>query len=140
MAQQVTVVLVDDLDGSAAAETVDFELDGRSYEVDLSADNAGKLRDALAPFAAAARRVGKAPRQRSTQTARPEANRDKTPAIRQWALANGHKVSQRGRISASVIQAYNESNARPAEIIEDSKKRKTASKVASPFSSKQAAS
>ena len=140
MAQQVTVVLVDDLDGSTAAETLDFELDGRSYEVDLSTDNAGKLRNALAPFAAAARRVGKAPRQRSAQTARPEANRDKTSAIRQWALANGHKVSQRGRISASVIQAYNESNANPAEIIEASKKPKTASKVESPFSSKQVAS
>ena len=54
MAQQVSVTLVDDLDGSEAAETVSFGLDGRAYEIDLSVDNAARLRDAIAPFVAAA--------------------------------------------------------------------------------------
>jgi hypothetical protein len=114
LAQQVSVVLVDDLDGSTAAETVSFGLDGRSYELDLSTDNAAKLRDALAPFAAAARRAGKGTRQRLARAVRSATNRDKSVAIREWARANGHQVSDRGRISASVVQAYNESNAKPA--------------------------
>ena len=58
MAQQTTVRFIDDLDGSDASSTVTFALDGRSYEIDLSEDNAAKLRDALAPFVDAARKSG----------------------------------------------------------------------------------
>ncbi|MBO0851506.1 MAG: Lsr2 family protein, partial [Pseudonocardia sp.] len=58
MAQKVTVSLIDDLDGNKADETVEFGLDGKSYEIDLSSGNAGKLRDALADYVAAARRPG----------------------------------------------------------------------------------
>src|ERR687890_2480042 len=58
MAQQRTVRFVDDLDGSEASGTVDFGLDGRRYEIDLSDDNAATLRDALAPFVGAARKSG----------------------------------------------------------------------------------
>ena len=47
MAQQVNVVLVDDLDGTPAEETVTFGLDGISYEIDLTAENAARLRDSL---------------------------------------------------------------------------------------------
>src|SRR5690349_1951295 len=57
MATQTTVTLVDDLDGSEAVESVAFALDGVSYEIDLSEDNAEKLRDALAGYVAGARRV-----------------------------------------------------------------------------------
>ena len=56
MAHKVVVTLVDDLDGSRATETVEFALDGKTYEIDLSSTNAGKLRDALACYTAAARR------------------------------------------------------------------------------------
>ena len=48
MATLTTVTVVDDLDGSEAAESVEFALDGVAYEIDLSEDNAEKLRDALA--------------------------------------------------------------------------------------------
>src|SRR4051794_19239453 len=58
MAQKVQVILVDDVDGGEAAETVSFALDGVSYEVDLSEKNASALRDALAPWVGHARRVG----------------------------------------------------------------------------------
>ena len=58
MAQRVNVELIDDLDESPAVETVSFALDGVSYEIDLSESNAGKLRDALAPFLGHARRTG----------------------------------------------------------------------------------
>ena len=49
MAKKTTVMLVDDLDGSQAEEQVSFAVDGRSYEIDLSAANVARLRDALAP-------------------------------------------------------------------------------------------
>jgi len=48
MAQKVDVRFVDDLDGSEASGTVSFALDGRAYEIDLSEENAAKLRDSLA--------------------------------------------------------------------------------------------
>ena len=54
MARQTTVTLVDDLDGSEAEEQVEFSVDGRTYEIDLSTVNASRLRDALAPFVSAA--------------------------------------------------------------------------------------
>jgi Lsr2 len=116
VAQQVSVTLVDDLDGSEAAETVTFGLDGRSYEVDLSAANAAKLRDAIAPFVAAARRAGSGGsggtrRGRRQPVAQEEARparstREQTAAIRQWARDNGHQVSERGRIPKAVMEAY----------------------------------
>ena len=56
VAKQTTVILVDDLDGSEATEQVEFAVDGRSYEIDLSAANSAKLREALAPYISAARR------------------------------------------------------------------------------------
>ncbi|WP_280436026.1 histone-like nucleoid-structuring protein Lsr2 [Nocardia carnea] len=106
MARKVIVELVDDYDGtSRAEETVTLALDGVTYEIDLSARNAGKLRDIVGGWAAHARRVGgrvtksKRPAQAATDTRQ-------TQAIREWARANGMEVSNRGRISAEVIEAY----------------------------------
>jgi nucleoid-associated protein Lsr2 len=114
VAQQTTVRLIDDLDGSEASGTVDFGLDGRSYEIDLSEENAAKLRDALAPFISAARKAGgRGPgRPRARAQAQPaqqqadRSSREATAAIREWARKNGHKVNDRGRIAKSVIEAY----------------------------------
>ena len=50
MAQKVQVILTDDLDGSEAEETVQFAIDGVSYEIDLSAANAEALREAVAAY------------------------------------------------------------------------------------------
>jgi Lsr2 len=114
MAQKVDVKFIDDLDGSEAAGTVSFAIDGRSYEIDLSDDNAARLRDSLASFIAAARRSGasgrrgrtspRVPAETATASARP--SREATAAIRTWARENGHEVSERGRIPNSVVQAY----------------------------------
>src|SRR6476659_847275 len=104
MAQQVNVKFVDDLDGSDAAGTVSFGLAGRAY-----------VRDSLASFIAAARKSGgsAAPGGRRTQkmTAnagiRPQPlDREQTSAIRAWARQNGHQVSDRGRISKAVVEAF----------------------------------
>ena len=108
MAQKHIVRLVDDLTGDDAAETVTFALDGARYEIDLSADNAARLRDTLAlyidnarkPSRTAARANG-SPLRRSTR-----ADREQTAAIRAWARANGHKIGDKGRIPAAIIDAY----------------------------------
>jgi hypothetical protein len=113
MAQQVDVRYVDDLDGSTASGTVSFGLDGRTYEIDLSDENAAKLRDSLASFVAAARRSGgrssvrRGRRSEETEAPAPtRTNREETAAIRSWARENGHDVSERGRIPKAVLEAY----------------------------------
>ncbi len=105
MAQKVQVILVDDLDGGQADETVQFGLDGASYELDLSTQNAQKLRDAFAPYVGQARRVGArgAGRKRSSRSSRGDTD---ASAMREWARANGYEVSDRGRVSATVTEAY----------------------------------
>jgi hypothetical protein len=108
VAKQTTVVLVDDLDGGRADEQVEFGVDGRSYEIDLSAANSAKLREVLAPYVSAARRVG-APRRAAaagTASARPAADREHNQAVREWAVAQGMKISERGRIPTGVQEAY----------------------------------
>lgn len=106
MAQKVQVVLIDDLDGGDATETVTFGLDGATYEIDLSEQNARQLRDALAPWVGNARRVS------GGRSARPAPRRgggsgsSDTTAVRTWAKENGYKVSERGRISTEVQEAY----------------------------------
>jgi hypothetical protein len=111
MARRIVHQLVDDLDGSVLeigeGETVLFSLDGVAYEIDLTEENAAALRDSLAPYIAAARSVSRTssasggsgrPRRRTGQ-------RDYS-AIREWAKENGHTVSERGRVPASVLEAY----------------------------------
>ena len=100
MAQKVQVVLVDDIDGGEAVETLSFSLDGVGYEIDLSAANAADLRDAVAPWISAGRRVSG---RRSASRGRGTSDAGK---IREWARANGVEVSERGRVSASVREAY----------------------------------
>jgi hypothetical protein len=118
MATMTTVTLVDDLDGSEASGSVSFALDGASYEIDLSEDNAEKLRDALAGYVASARRVDGGRRgpgrpkaaaakpARAVRGARTAPDREQTAAIREWARSNGYEVSERGRLSATVLSAF----------------------------------
>jgi hypothetical protein len=118
MAQQVNVMLVDDLDGSVAEETVAFGLDGRTYEVDLSTGNATQLRDAMAGFVAVARRGdGRSRRRPVADGQRSNSDRERTATVRQWARSNGHEVSDRGRISRSVMAAHeNRDTSSPASV------------------------
>ncbi|PWD50598.1 hypothetical protein C8046_07975 [Serinibacter arcticus] len=107
MVQRVSVVLVDDIDGGDAAETVSFGLDGASYEIDLSDANAAKLRDALAPWVGAGRRSGGRKQATAAPRGRGRASRSSDAStIRSWAAENGHTVSERGRIPAEVREAY----------------------------------
>ena len=109
MAQTVKIILEDDLDGGPAEETVRFGLDGAQYEIDLSEENAARLRDAVRPFIAKARRAGskQTSKQARSAGARPagKSNPD-TAAIRQWAREQGKPVSDRGRIHQDIQKAY----------------------------------
>jgi hypothetical protein len=98
----VQVSFVDDLDGSEAEGTVLFGIDGREYEIDLSKKNADKLARAVQPYIDKARKVGGA-RRRAASAAAP---RHDQSVVREWARANGMAVSDRGRIPASVTEAY----------------------------------
>jgi hypothetical protein len=107
MAQRVQVILVDDLNGGEATETVEFALDGVTYEVDLSDTNAAKLRDDLAQWIAVARRSGgRRQTRRASQGGGSGASRDELARMREWGRENGFKVSDRGRVSKELQEAY----------------------------------
>lgn len=108
MAQKVNIVLVDDLDGSEATETVTFGLDGTTYEIDLNDQNAAALREALAGYIGHGRKVGSGPRRgRKSAVAADGAS---AKEIRDWARENGHDVPERGRVSAEVRAAYDKAH------------------------------
>jgi hypothetical protein len=105
MAQRVNVVLVDDLDGNDAVETVRFGLDGVDYEIDLNEKNAEKLRGALARYVESGRRA--TGRRRKGQRGASGGNGGPSASdIRRWARDNGWDVPERGRVSAEVREAY----------------------------------
>ncbi|GCE39299.1 MULTISPECIES: histone-like nucleoid-structuring protein Lsr2 [Rhodococcus] len=116
MAKKVTVTLIDDVDQEASAdETVEFGLDGVQYEIDLSSENAAKLREQLDVWVSHARKVssrkrGKAVAAPAVAKSRVSVDREQSAAIREWARKNNKKVSARGRISAEIIEAYNKAN------------------------------
>ncbi|UED84982.1 histone-like nucleoid-structuring protein Lsr2 [Streptomyces profundus] len=106
MAQRVVVTLSDDIDGGEAAETVAFGLDGKTYEIDLSSNNAEQLRSALAPYVEAGRK-----RSRSGRTFHRTAVAPDPKAVRAWAESNGFGVPARGRIPRKVYDAFNQAHA-----------------------------
>lgn len=113
MAQRVQVILVDDLNGGEATETVEFALDGVTYEVDLSDTNAAKLRDDLAQWIGVARRSGgRRQTRRASRGGGSGASRDELAAMREWGRDNGFKVSDRGRVSKELQEAYAASSSR----------------------------
>ena len=110
MAKQIIHKLVDDLDGGDADETVKFALDGIQYEIDLSKQNAEKLRELFAPYVGAGSKVarggvvvgGRAARGRGAATA----DREQNKAIRAWAKKSGKDISDRGRIPQEIVDEF----------------------------------
>jgi hypothetical protein len=111
VAKRTVLMLIDDLDGGDADETIAFGIDGTQYEIDLSAKNATTMREALARYVKAGTRVGRS----STSPARPASGRGRAPArvdrdqnraIREWAHNKGIDVSDRGRIKQDVVDRY----------------------------------
>ena len=105
MAQRVTVEMTDDIDGTQAAETIAFGVDGTAYEIDLSKKNAAKMRRAFGRYI---EHAGKAAVGR--RTGRPRRDRHVSSAVREWAKQQGIEVSERGRIPASVVSLYEQAH------------------------------
>jgi hypothetical protein len=104
MAQKIQTLFVDDLDGSEAEGTIRFGLDGAEYEIDLNAEHAGALRDALARYVKAARRTGA--RRPARGGRRAAAGGLNTTEVREWAKAQGIDVKDRGRVPADLVVKF----------------------------------
>ncbi|MFE6226908.1 Lsr2 family protein [Streptomyces sp. NPDC057854] len=114
MAQKVSILLVDDLDGGEADETISFGLDGKTYEIDLSGAHAEELRKFLAPYIENGRKTGgrssAGTRGRSAVTKQRAADEPSAEELRTWAKENGLEVNDRGRVPASIKEAYAAAN------------------------------
>lgn len=114
MAQKVIREFIDDIDGSVAERTFPFSVDGVSYEIDLSSSNIDEFKQAVGGFVESARKVatghagkrGRKPAAAGGGGVKPARSREQAAAIRDWARQHGHHVSDRGRISAEVQQAF----------------------------------
>jgi hypothetical protein len=108
----VADVVIGEARSEGQQQTIAFGLDGQAYEIDLDADHAGELRSTLQRYIDAGRRIGEQPTApATTESVRPRrsaatAQQNDPAAIRAWARAEGHPVSDRGRIPAPVLQAY----------------------------------
>ena len=112
MAQRTILELVDDRDGGKADETVTFALDGVEFEIDLSADNAARLRDTLAEFVGHARRVGGRKQRGAGATKQASTNgKPDTQAVREWARSQGETVAERGRVPQALVIRFQEAHA-----------------------------
>ncbi len=134
MAKETIVRLLDDLDGSTAEASVEFTWGGVEYVIDLSGKNAKAFEKAVAPYVAGARRVGTRAGVRRRPARKVTAGKGDQSAVRQWALANGYTVSERGRIPNAVRAAFEAQDgaAATAEAAEAPRKaaRKTAARKA----------
>lgn len=116
VARQIITTLLDDIDGTAADETVTFALDGNGYEIDLNAKNSKKLRDFLATFIEAGTRTGRVgagaqlTRHRGSVQSANSSDRQENKEIRLWATENGFQINDRGRIPQSIVDAYRSRN------------------------------
>ncbi len=113
MAQKVQTLFIDDLDGSAAEGTVRFGLDGTEYEIDLNAGHAQQLRDALAAYVRAGRRVSGGSRRPARGGRRGPASGLNTTEVREWAKAQGIEVKDRGRVPAELVVKFKAASAAP---------------------------
>ncbi len=104
MAQKVQVVLIDDIDGGPAVETVSFSIDGTKYEIDVNAENAAQLRADVEKWTANARKVSTPGRGRRATVQRK--SRSDAHAVREWARSQGMEVPDRGRVSQELRDAY----------------------------------
>ena len=113
MGTKKTIVLIDDLDGTPAAETIEFGLDGQLYSIELSSENADVLRRTVMAWADRGRQVG-TPRRRHLARADPwrkHVSGQEGSVIRQWCNANGFHVGKRGPLPFGAVDAYRSANA-----------------------------
>jgi hypothetical protein len=112
VAQKVQTVFIDDLDGSEAYGTVRFGIDGTEYEIDLSAEHAQALREALARYVRAARRAGGRARRPARGGGRASRSGGNSTEVREWAKAHGIDVKDRGRVPAELVVKFKAATAK----------------------------
>jgi hypothetical protein len=113
MAQKVKVTVVCDLphDGEVEGqETVQFSFDGASYEIDVCSKHAKELREKVGQYADHARKASGGSGGGGRRRPRTGPGRERSGEIRAWAKQRGYKVSERGRIPATIIQEYEASH------------------------------
>ena len=115
MAQKVIREFVDDIDGSEAERTFTFAIDGTHYEIDLSSQNIKEFHEAIAGFVESARKIkasgpGRRARMTSPSTSGSGRSREQVQAVREWARQQGHSINDRGRIPASIQQAFDQAH------------------------------
>jgi nucleoid-associated protein Lsr2 len=110
--QKIQVLLIDDLDGTEAEGTVRFALDGTEYEIDLNAEHARALREALARYVSAARRAGGGARRPAHGGRKAPGSRPNPTEVREWAKAQGIEVKDRGRVPAELVARFKEATAK----------------------------
>lgn len=113
MAQKITTLFIDDIDGGAAEGTVRFALDGTEYEIDLNAKHSEELRSALGRYVSHARKVGGASRRAGRaagRAGRGSGSTLNTTEIRNWARENGYDIKDRGRVPADLVAKYQAAN------------------------------
>ncbi len=105
MARHISETITDDLDGSGNASAVSFSYNGAEYSIDLSNKNKTALDKVMKPYLEAATKVGgrRTSSRRSTGSA---GKRQDLNDVRSWANSQGMKVSDRGRVSAEVLAAF----------------------------------
>ena len=109
VAQKITTLFIDDIDGGAAEGTVRFALDGTEYEIDLNARHSDELRSALGKYVTHARKVGGAARRTGRiagRAGRGGGSALNTTEIRNWARENGYDIKDRGRVPADLVAKY----------------------------------
>jgi hypothetical protein len=105
MAQRITTLFIDDIDGGEAEGTIRFGLDGAEYEIDLNAEHSEELRNALADYVSHARKVGGIARRGAARASQRSSTMD-TVAVRTWARDQGIDIKERGRVPATVVEQY----------------------------------
>lgn len=100
--QKTVILLEDDIDGTKAAQTIEFALDGATYEIDLNTKNANRLRKELAPYIEKARVTSKAKK----SVKKGKAVRSDLPDVRAWAKSQGFEIAERGRVPKEIQEAY----------------------------------
>src|SRR6202012_3783083 len=109
VAQKITTLFIDDIDGGVAEGTVRFALDGTEYEIDLNSKHSEELRSALGKYVTHARKVGGAARRAGRvagRGARGAGSTLNTTEIRNWARENGYDIKDRGRVPADLVAKY----------------------------------
>lgn len=131
MAKQVITKLLDDMDGGEADETVSFAFDGSAYEIDLSAKNAARFRELMAPFQQAGNRIGRSGspaqltsyRKAGAGASASRTSREENQKVREWAANNGYDLAERGRIPGHIQEAYDRNTPNPAWVASQNAKK-----------------